>query len=105
MHFLKDKDEKQDYLASIRKRLRPASPYVHVDVCFDGRADFERLQPVYAAHAMLNGIAEVTAYTVSKGVGTMPIISEEVLRRRFSGSWLQDCWANIPRTLVRGLVA
>ena len=83
MHFLEDDGSKQRYLEAIRKRIRLGSPYVHVDVCFDGLDTFSRLQPVYAAHAMLNGLDPNQAVSVSKRVGTMPILSEDALYQHF----------------------
>ena len=83
MHFLENDGSKQRYLSAIRRRLRAGAPYVHVDACFDGSDAFGRLEPVYAAHAMLNGLEPEQAVLLSKRVGAMPILSEEALCRLF----------------------
>jgi hypothetical protein len=57
-----------------------------VDVCFHSPDAFERLRPVYAAHAELNGLDPKKADEVARRVGTMPILSEEALEHRFAES-------------------
>lgn len=105
MHFLPDDGAKLNFLASIRKRLKPGAPYVHVDVCFEDGAMFERLEPVYARHAVLGGLAPDAAADVAARVGTLPIVSEAVIRERlgqagfrlvapfFRGLWYAGWWA------------
>ncbi len=83
MHFLRDDGAKRHFLETVRKRLPEGAPYLHIDVCFDSLDSFERLRPVYAAHAELNGLDPQKASEVSTRVGTMPVISEEALEQRF----------------------
>ena len=104
MHFLPDDGEKAAFLSAIRKRLRPGAAYLHVDVCFDSREVFERLQPVYARHAVLGGVAPEAAASVAARVGAMPIVSETAIRERlaqsgfrlvapfFRGLWYAGWW-------------
>lgn len=105
MHFLPDDGAKLSFLASIRKRLKPGAPYVHVDVCFDDGTMFERLEPVYARHAVLGGLTPDAAADVAARVGAMPIVPETVIRERlrqsgfrlvapfFRGLWYAGWWA------------
>ena len=105
MHFLPDDGAKRDFLRSIRSRLKLSAPYIHVDVCFDDAAMFERLKPVYARHASIGGLAPEIAADVAANVGTMPIVSEAIIHERlaesgfklvapiFRGLWYAGWWA------------
>ena len=86
MHFLPDDGSKLCFLTGNRNRLKLGAPYIHVDVCYDDGAMFERLQPVYARHAVLGGLAPDAAAEVAARVGTMPIVSETVVRERLAQS-------------------
>jgi tRNA (cmo5U34)-methyltransferase len=55
MHFLADDGSKLAFLRDIRARLKPGAPYLHADVCFDGRQGFEALLPWFVRHAQLQG--------------------------------------------------
>jgi tRNA (cmo5U34)-methyltransferase len=104
MHFLPDDGSKARFLDGIRKRLERGAPYIHVDVCLDGPSEFERLQPVYAAHAVLGGLSPDAADRVAARVGTMPVLPERVTRERleqsgfrvvtpfFRGLWYAGWW-------------
>lgn len=59
MHFLSDDSRKQDYLHQIRKRLKPGATYLHVDVTFTDRPEFEALAQAMREHAGLVGLAEI----------------------------------------------
>lgn len=105
MHFLPDDGAKLDFLRSIRRRLKPSAPYIHVDVCFDDAAMFARLQPVYARHASLGGLAAAAATDIAAKVGAMPIVSEAIIHQRlakagftlvapiYRGLWYAGWWA------------
>lgn len=84
MHFLADDGAKRDLLKAIRQRLQVGAPYLHVDVCFESIEVFERLRPVYVAHAEANGLESKQAVEVARRVGTMPIISVSLLEARFT---------------------
>ncbi|MBR7619443.1 class I SAM-dependent methyltransferase [Phenylobacterium sp. 20VBR1] len=105
MHFLPDDGSKLGFLTSIRKRLKPGAPYIHVDVCFDNAAMYERMEHAYARHAILGGLAPDAAADVASKVGAMPIVSETVIRERltqsgfkivapfYRGLWYAGWWA------------
>lgn len=75
MHFV-PVGEKAPHLRQIRNRLRPGAPYLHVDVCYNGPEDYERLAPVYARHAEMGGLPPEQAADLAVRVGTMPVTSE-----------------------------
>ena len=53
MHFLDDSGSKANYLAAIRRRVRPGGPLILADVSFDDRTAFERMHPTFMRHAEL----------------------------------------------------
>lgn len=58
MHFLPDDGSKEAYLGDIRKRLKTGATYLHADVTFADRAEFEALASAMREHAALVGLAE-----------------------------------------------
>ena len=59
MHFLPDDGSKEAYLGEIRKRLKTGATYLHADVTFGDRAEFEALASAMREHAALVGLAEI----------------------------------------------
>jgi tRNA (cmo5U34)-methyltransferase len=59
MHFLPDDGSKKAYLGEIRERLKTGATYLHVDVTFGDRAEFEALASAMREHAGLVGLAEI----------------------------------------------
>ncbi|MGL5839860.1 MAG: class I SAM-dependent methyltransferase [Sphingorhabdus sp.] len=59
MHFLPDDGAKKNYLHEIRQRLTPGASYLHVDVSFGSRAEFEALAAAMREHAALVGLEEI----------------------------------------------
>jgi tRNA (cmo5U34)-methyltransferase len=104
MHFLAADGAKAAYLREIRRRLRDGAPYLHVDVCHDGHAAYERLAAVYAQHAQLGGLSADDARQVAASVAELPIISKRLVRERlneagfrivapfFQGLWYTGFW-------------
>ncbi len=76
MHFLPDDGSKLRYLQAIRKRLTPGSCYFHADVCFDGRAQFDRFASLFLRHAELAGLSEEQAALGPDIIAEQPIIGE-----------------------------
>lgn len=92
MHFLPDDGSKQTYLCDIRKRLRVGATYLHVDVTFGDRAEFEALASAMRKHAALVGLAEIadappTAIArMAFGQPTSGIVSETRARELFASA-------------------
>lgn len=59
MHFLTDDGSKETYLGEIRKRLKPGATYLHADVTFGDRAEFEAQASAMREHAKLVGLEEI----------------------------------------------
>lgn len=98
MHFLPDDGAKSAYLDAIRHRLRHGAPYLHVDMCRDGRESFERLAAVYAQHAELGGLPATDATRLAERVADLPLISEGLLLER-----LQQAGFRVVAPFYRGL--
>lgn len=92
MHFLTDDGSKEAYLAEIRKRLKPGATYLHVDVTFGDRAEFDALASAMREHAGLVGFAEIAhapSTAIAKMVFYQPtssIISEARARELFAST-------------------
>ena len=76
MHFLPDDGAKLRYLQAIRRRLAPGASYLHADVCFDGRAQFDRYKPLFLRHAELAGLSRDQAALGPDIIAEQPIIGE-----------------------------
>ena len=59
MHFLPDDGSKEAYLGEIRKRLKISATYLHADVTFGDRGEFEALASAMREHAALMGLSEI----------------------------------------------
>jgi tRNA (cmo5U34)-methyltransferase len=92
MHFLPDDGSKETYLAEIRKRLKPGATYIHVDVTFGDRAEFEALALAMREHAALVGLAEIADFptaAIAKMAFEQPtssIVSEARARELFTST-------------------
>lgn len=105
MHFLEDDGAKKAFLSEIRQRLRRGATYLHVDVCYSGKAQYDRLAEAYAHHAALGGMPKDQAKSIAAQVREMPVIPEEMLIARlrqagfnivtpfFAGLWYRGWWA------------
>ncbi len=83
MHFLADDGAKANYLAAIRRRLRPGGPLILADVSFDDQSAFERMSPVFMLHAELAGLSPQQAAGASRMLSSSrTIISERRTRAR-----------------------
>ena len=81
MHFLADDGAKASYLQAIRDRVRAGAPLILADISFDEPAAFERMRPMFIAHAELVGL---NADKVARGpemISKLPIISEARTRQ------------------------
>lgn len=92
MHFLADDGSKESYLAEIRKRLKPGATYLHADVTFRDRAEFEALASAMREHAGLVVLAEIadappTAIAkIAFDQPTWSIVTEARVRELFAGA-------------------
>ncbi len=105
MHFLPDDGAKLSCLRAIRARLRPGAPFLLADVSMEDRAAFERLTPVFLAHAELAGLPAAKAAIGPSIIGGMPVIGEGRTRSLldeagfgetlpwFRGLWYTGWWA------------
>lgn len=59
MHFLPDDGSKQAYLREIRTRLTRGATYLHTDICFECREQFDALADAMREHAGLAGLGEI----------------------------------------------
>lgn len=59
MHFLPDDGSKREFLTEIRKRLKPGAVYLHADVSFADRIEFEALASAMRKHADLVGLGDI----------------------------------------------
>lgn len=59
MHFLPDDGSKLAFLQEIRARLKRGATYLHADVCFASRTQFDAYAKAMREHAGLVGLAEI----------------------------------------------
>lgn len=107
MHFLPDDGCKQEYLHEIRRRLKPCSTYLHVDVTFGDRAEFGALASAMREHAALVGLAEIAdapPSSIAKMAFEQPtssIISEARALELFALRTMGWAPVTMPRSLRR----
>lgn len=75
MHHLRDDGAKLAYLKGLRDRLAPGGRLIHADVCFDEIDDFDRLVPIYLAHADTFGVSADAARLELDAIPKLPVIS------------------------------
>jgi tRNA (cmo5U34)-methyltransferase len=76
MHFLPDDGAKLAYLRAVRARLKPDAPFVLADASVEDRSAFERMRPVFLAHAELVGLPPEAALGGAGALANMPLIDE-----------------------------
>ncbi|MFD3189186.1 class I SAM-dependent methyltransferase [Sedimentitalea sp. HM32M-2] len=74
MHHLRDDGAKLAYLKGLRDRLAPGGRLIHADVCFDEIDDFDRLVPIYLAHADIVGVSADAARLELDAIPKLPVI-------------------------------
>lgn len=90
MHFLPDDGSKLTFLQDIRRRLKLGATYIHADVCFASRAQFDAYSKAMHVHTNLVGLAEIAdgpARAIAKlAFGGEPscIVSEERTAQLFA---------------------
>jgi GNAT superfamily N-acetyltransferase len=92
MRFLTDDGSRPAYLAEIRKRVKPGVTYLHVDVTFGDRAEFDAVASAMREQTGLVGFAEI-AHTPSTAIAKMvfyqptsSVISEARARGLFAST-------------------
>jgi tRNA (cmo5U34)-methyltransferase len=98
MHHLPDDGEKLAYLRSLRKRLAPGGRLIHADACFDDRADFDWLIPVFEAHARIFGIHADAVRLERTSILNLPVVSGDRTRALSLEAGLTE-----PREVFRSL--
>ena len=90
MHFLKDDGAKSDYLKSIRNRLRKNAVYVHVDVCFADRSEFETTVAPFLKHAELAGLSSLDAERGPALIRDLPVVFDQRTRGLLTDAGFTD---------------
>ncbi|EPX78526.1 SAM-dependent methyltransferase [Litoreibacter arenae DSM 19593] len=90
MHHLRDDGTKFAYLKGLRDRLAPGGRLIHADVCFDEIDDFDRLVPMYLAHADIVGVSADAARLELNAIPQLPVISERRTRALFAEAGLTE---------------
>ncbi|AXI42624.1 bifunctional 2-polyprenyl-6-hydroxyphenol methylase/3-demethylubiquinol 3-O-methyltransferase UbiG [Sulfitobacter sp. SK011] len=90
MHHLRDDGAKLAYLKGLLDRLAPGGRLVHADVCFDEIEDFDRLAPIYLAHADIFGVSVDATRLELNAIPNLPIISGTRTRVLFSEAGLTE---------------
>jgi tRNA (cmo5U34)-methyltransferase len=75
MHHLLDDGTKLAYLKGLRNRLAPNGLLIHADVCFDETGDFDRLVPIYLAHADIAGVSADATRLELDAIPQLPVVS------------------------------
>lgn len=88
MHHLLDDGAKLAYLKGLRNKLAPGGRLIHADVCFDEIDEFERLVPIYLAHADIVGVSVDATRLELDAIPKLPVISGRRTRALFAEAGL-----------------
>lgn len=88
MHHLRDDGAKLAYLKGLRDRLAPGGRLIHADVCFDEIDDFDRLAPIYLAHANIVGVSADATRLELNAIPQLQVISGRRTRALFAEAGL-----------------
>lgn len=84
MHQLPDDGAKLAYLCAIRDSLAVGGVLIHADICFDYASEFERLVPIYEAHARhTDADAEATQLELGT-ILSLPVVRPDRIRTLFA---------------------
>ena len=105
MHFLRNDGTKAAYLSEIRGRLKRGAPYLHVDVSFADRAEFDRLAPVMTEHARLFGFSDDIAPKPAEMVGQLALGDEspQLISEAQTITLLKDAGFRLVAPFFRGI--
>ncbi len=107
MHHIADNGAKLAYLRAIRARLAAGGLLIHADICHDDPAEFERLVPIYKAHAQHIGVTAGATQLELQTSPTLPVVPSYRVhalfeqagfaapREVFRSLWYR-CWVSEP---------
>ncbi|MDU9006908.1 class I SAM-dependent methyltransferase [Sedimentitalea todarodis] len=107
MHHIADDGAKLAYLRAIRARLAAGGLLIHADICHDVPEEFERLVPIYKAHARHVGATADATQLELQAIPTLPLVTSnrihELLEQAgfaaptevFRSLWYR-CWVSAP---------
>lgn len=88
MHQLADDGAKLAYLTGLRDRLAPGGRLIHADICVDDIDAFDRLVPIYLAHADIVGVSADATRLELEAIRRLPVISVRRTRALFAEAGL-----------------
>lgn len=98
MHHLADDGAKLTYLRAIRDRLAMGGLLIHADICLDAPDEFERLVPIYRAHARQVGSRAEATRLELQAVPALPVVRQDRICALFREAGLSP-----PRQIFRSL--
>ncbi|MCK0097733.1 class I SAM-dependent methyltransferase [Yoonia sp. F2084L] len=107
MHHIADDGAKLAYLRAIRARLATGGLLIHADICHNDPEEFERLVPIYKAHARHVGATADATHLELQAIPTLPLVTSDRIhalfeqagfaapREVFRSLWYR-CWVSVP---------